>query len=192
MERSRPLVGRLRRPVAAIAALTIGLSLALSVPPVAQAEPKKTPAVVKTDVREVKPGQQFSTKSLTLKSAPARKAKAKAAGRRHPGGRHHPHAARARRLQRQAYNKSVHAPGGRRRRSRSGWPTTRPSRPATAAPRCANSTTVTRAQAQELADQFDSNMFPKESQAFSVAPDRDGSGNRSSRTSTPPVTATRS
>ena len=40
-----------------------------------------------------------------------------------------------------------------------------------------NSTTVTRAQAQELADQFDSNMFPKESQAFSVAPDRDGSGN---------------
>ena len=41
----------------------------------------------------------------------------------------------------------------------------------------ANSTTVTRAQAQELADQFDTNMFPKESQAFSVAPDRDGSGN---------------
>ena len=35
-----------------------------------------------------------------------------------------------------------------------------------------------RAQAQELADQFDSNMFPKESQAFSVAPDRDGSGNQ--------------
>ena len=43
MERSRPLVGRLRRPVAAIAALTIGLSLALSVPPGAQAEPKKSP-----------------------------------------------------------------------------------------------------------------------------------------------------
>jgi hypothetical protein len=38
-------------------------------------------------------------------------------------------------------------------------------------------TTVTQAQAQELADQFDNNMFPKESAAFSVAPDRDGSGN---------------
>ena len=56
----------------------------------------------------------------------------------------------------------------------------------------ADSTTVTRAQAQELADQFDSNMFPKESQAFSVAPDRDGSGKARSRTSMPPVTATRS
>lgn len=37
-------------------------------------------------------------------------------------------------------------------------------------------TEVTDAQAQELADQFDSNMFPKESAAFSTAPDRDGSG----------------
>ena len=37
-----------------------------------------------------------------------------------------------------------------------------------------NSTTITDAQAQELADQFDNNMFPKESAAFSVAPDRDG------------------
>jgi hypothetical protein len=40
-----------------------------------------------------------------------------------------------------------------------------------------NSTAVTRAQAEELASQFDTNMFPKESQAFSVAPDRDGAGN---------------
>jgi hypothetical protein len=39
----------------------------------------------------------------------------------------------------------------------------------------ANTTTVTRAQAKELADQFDTNMFPRESAAFSVAPDRDGS-----------------
>lgn len=36
------------------------------------------------------------------------------------------------------------------------------------------STDVTTAQAEELADQFDDNMFPKESAAFSVAPDRDG------------------
>ena len=40
-----------------------------------------------------------------------------------------------------------------------------------------NDQTVTQAQAQYLADQFDNNMFPIESQAFSVAPDKDGSGN---------------
>jgi hypothetical protein len=40
-----------------------------------------------------------------------------------------------------------------------------------------NDTTVTQAQAQYLADQFDNNMFGIESQAFSVAPDKDGSGN---------------
>jgi hypothetical protein len=40
-----------------------------------------------------------------------------------------------------------------------------------------NTTTVTTAQAQSLVTQFETNMFPKESQAFSVAPDRDGSGN---------------
>ncbi len=36
-------------------------------------------------------------------------------------------------------------------------------------------TDITDAQAQMLADQFDNNMFPKESAAFSVAPARDGS-----------------
>jgi len=45
-----------------------------------------------------------------------------------------------------------------------------------------NDQTVTQAQAQYLADQFDNNMFPIESQAFSVAPDRDGSGNVVSNT----------
>jgi len=39
-----------------------------------------------------------------------------------------------------------------------------------------NSTKVTTAQAQALADQFDNNILPKESSAFSVAPDRDGTG----------------
>jgi Immune inhibitor A peptidase M6 len=38
----------------------------------------------------------------------------------------------------------------------------------------AGTTDVTDAQAQLLADQFDNNMFPKESAAFSVAPARDG------------------
>jgi hypothetical protein len=37
-----------------------------------------------------------------------------------------------------------------------------------------NSTTVTDAQAQALATEFDITMYPKESAAFSVAPDRDG------------------
>ena len=36
-------------------------------------------------------------------------------------------------------------------------------------------TSVTDAQAQSFADEFDDNMLPKESEAFSVAPDRDGS-----------------
>ncbi|WP_432513092.1 peptidase M6 [Kineococcus sp. SYSU DK001] len=36
-------------------------------------------------------------------------------------------------------------------------------------------TTVTDAQAQTFADEFDDNVLPKESEAFSVAPDRDGS-----------------
>lgn len=39
----------------------------------------------------------------------------------------------------------------------------------------AGSTDVTDAQAQALADQFDKTMFPKESAAFSIPPDRDGS-----------------
>ncbi len=41
----------------------------------------------------------------------------------------------------------------------------------------ADTTTVTRAQAEYLAAQFDDNMYPKESAAFSTPPDRDGSGN---------------
>jgi hypothetical protein len=41
----------------------------------------------------------------------------------------------------------------------------------------ADDQTVTQAQAQYLADQFDDTIFPAESKAFSVAPDRDGSGN---------------
>ena len=174
MERSRPLVGRLRRPVAAIAALTIGLSLALSVPPVAQAEPKKTPAVVKTDVREVKPGQQFSTKKLDLKASARSKAKVAAAT---------PAVGTTRTLlalddyQGFYYPKSytLQAVGAKIEV----WVADDTSFPADdCRNQVADSTTVTRAQAQELADQFDSNMFPKESQAFSVAPDRDGSGNQ--------------
>jgi hypothetical protein len=38
-------------------------------------------------------------------------------------------------------------------------------------------TTITDAQTQALADEFDNNILPKESQYFSVAPDRDGTNN---------------
>ncbi len=38
-----------------------------------------------------------------------------------------------------------------------------------------NVNVVTDAQVQALVDEFDNNMLPKESQYFSVAPDRDGS-----------------
>src|SRR6478735_7298354 len=169
MERSRPLIGRLRRPVAAIAALTIGLSLALSVPPVAQAEPKKTPAVVKTDVREVKPGQQFSTKKLDLQSRSRAKAKSQAQAADTPA------VGTTRTLlalddyNGEIYTKSytLQAVGAKIEV----WVADDTSFPAgDCRAQVPNSTTVTRAQAQELADQFDSNMFPKESQAFSVAP----------------------
>jgi len=38
----------------------------------------------------------------------------------------------------------------------------------------ANTTTITDAQVAELIDQFDNNMYPKETAAFSTPPDRDG------------------
>jgi hypothetical protein len=38
-----------------------------------------------------------------------------------------------------------------------------------------NSTTITDAQVQHLIDEFDGNMYPKETEAFSTPPDRDGS-----------------
>ncbi|HEY7594406.1 MAG TPA: choice-of-anchor J domain-containing protein [Actinophytocola sp.] len=41
-----------------------------------------------------------------------------------------------------------------------------------------NTTTVTDAQAQELVDEFDNNMFPKETATFSTPPDRDGTNSQ--------------
>jgi hypothetical protein len=42
----------------------------------------------------------------------------------------------------------------------------------------ANTTTVTDAQAQELVDEFDNNMYPKETATFSTPPDRDGTNSQ--------------
>jgi hypothetical protein len=42
----------------------------------------------------------------------------------------------------------------------------------------ADSTTVTDAQAEELRDEFDNNMFPKETTTFSTPPDRDGTNSQ--------------
>src|SRR5690349_7732484 len=60
----------------------------------------------------------------------------------------------------------------------------------------ANTTTITDAQVAELIDQFDNNMYPKETNAFSTPPDRDGTKAliRRTRTATgasTPVMATR-
>ena len=58
-----------------------------------------------------------------------------------------------------------------------------------------NTTDITDDQVKDLITQFDTNMFPKESAAFSVAPDRDGHaqlGPRTDRAATTPAPATRS
>ena len=57
-----------------------------------------------------------------------------------------------------------------------------------------NTTDITDDQVQNLITEFDTNMFPKESAAFSVAPDRDGSehAGQTGRAVTTPAPATRS
>ncbi len=170
------------RQIAVVAATVLGLGLAATLAPGATAAPaapaKKTPAVVKTDVREIAPNKQFSTKGLSLKSSS--KAKAKVRAQAEAAGT--PAVGTTRTLlalddyKGMYYRKSytLQAVGAKIEV----WVADDTAFPAgDCRAQVANSTTVTRAQAQELADQFDSNMFPKESKAFSVAPDRDGSGN---------------
>ena len=50
---------------------------------------------------------------------------------------------------------------------------------------------VTEAQVDRLVSEFDSNMYPKETAAFSTPPDRDGTNARRSTAATTPATATR-
>ncbi len=176
---TRDRVRRRRGRIAVVAAAVLGLGLTATLAPGASAAPaKKAPAVVKTDVREVAPNKKFSTKKLSLKSS----AKAKSKVQAQAESSSTPAVGTTRTLlalddfNGTLYRKSytLQAVGAKIEV----WVADDTSFPAgDCRNQIANSTTVTRAQAQELADQFDSNMFPKESQAFSVAPDRDGSGN---------------
>ena len=176
-----PARGRARRGRALLAVgLGAALTLSVALTPGASAvaptpKPSKTNALT-SDVREVSPGTKFSTGKLSLKPAARSKVNRASAAAATPAvgttrtllalddynGRYYkkPYTL-------QAVGAKIEV-----------WvadDTAFPAGDCRAA--VAGSTTVTRGQAQELADQFDSNMFPKESQAFSVAPDRDGSGN---------------
>ncbi len=176
-ERHRTRSPSRRTHPAVVAATVLGLALSAALAPGATAAPsKKAPAVVKTDVREIAPNKSHSTKQLTLKSSARAKvrAQAEAAGT--------PPVGTTRTLlalndyQGFYYLKpyTLQAVGAHIEV----WVADDTAFPAgDCRDQVADSTTVTRAQAQELATQFDTNMFPKESQAFSVAPDRDGSAN---------------
>jgi hypothetical protein len=171
-------LGRGRLLVAAAA----GFALTASVlAPAASAAPTPSPRATTTavhgDVREVKPGTTYSTKKLDLesRSRTQRKTQQRADA---PGT---PAVGTTRQLlalddeQGAYYLKpyTLQAVGAKIEVwvADTAFPT------GDCRNQVAGSTTVTRAQAEELADQFDTNMFPKESKAFSVAPDRDGSGN---------------
>jgi Immune inhibitor A peptidase M6 len=127
---------------------------------------------LRSDVREVKPGAQFSTRNLELNTAKPSQA---AAGVTPPVGTVRTLLALDDFngiLYRKQY--TLMAVGAKIEV----WVANDTAFPAgDCRTQVAGTTTVTQAQAQALADQFDTNMFPKESAAFSVPPDRDGSGN---------------
>ena len=171
--------GRLLVATAAGFALTASLlAPAATAAPTSDPSPEGATTAVRGDVREVKPGTRYSTKKLDLAS-PGR-AQRKAEQRADAPGT--PAVGTTRQLlaldDRDGvyYKKSytLQAVGAKIEV----WVADDTAFPAgDCRSQVAGTTTVTRAQAEELADQFDTNMFPKESKAFSVAPDRDGSGN---------------
>ena len=146
---------------------------------VASAAPSKASlatASSRSGIREVPPGKKYSTAKLGAvrqQSARARALAAPAAA--DTARRHRPPVARARRLQRDPVPQGLHACAASAPTSRSGSPTTSPSRPATAGRRIPTSTQITDAQVAHLITEFDTNMYPKETAAFSTPPDRDGS-----------------
>lgn len=175
---TRPTGTLRRRAFAAVAAVT-ALGLAVAVPSTAVAEPKAKRAGVTSDVREVPLKKTYSTKKLATKKVSAKTQKRLQAESVAVGT---PAVGTTRTLlalddyNGAYYRKSftLQAVGARIEV----WVANDTAFPANdCRTQVANSTTVTRAQAKRLADQFDTNMFPKESAAFSVAPDRDGSGN---------------
>lgn len=184
---STPGAGGAARRSRLLVAAAAGFALTASafVAPAASAAP--TPAagpgsssastVVRGDVREVKPGTTYSTKKLDLTSRSRAKTKARQAA----AAAGTPAVGTTRQLlaldddQGFYYLKpyTLQAVGAHIEV----WVADDTSFPAgDCRNQVAGTTTVTRAQAEELAGQFDTNMYPKESAAFSVAPDRDGSG----------------
>ncbi|MCW2526372.1 MAG: shpI [Pseudonocardiales bacterium] len=166
-----------RRAVAAIGAGALAFSLAVAFSPAASAAPAGTTtsgAAQDSDVREISPKANYSTKNLGVQANRV-SAKAAAAPVTPPVG------TKRTLLGLDDYNGELYfkqytlkAVGAHIEV----WVADDTAFPAgdcrLAVP---NTTTVTVAQAQSLVSQFETNMFPKESQAFSVAPDRDGSGN---------------
>ena len=162
------------------AALAVGLTMTASGTPAAANHSRNKahgkPAherAMRSDVREVKPGAEYSTRNLDLTTA--RSSQAAAAAVTPPVGTVRTLLALDDFngiLYRKQY--TLQAVGAKIEV----WVANDTAFPAgDCRAQVAGTTTVTQAQAQELADQFDDNMFPKESAAFSVPPDRDGSGN---------------
>lgn len=165
---------RRRRRRGAIAAfVTGGLVVAMTLAPVASAAPTPAgaPAAQKSDVREISAKTKYSTAKLPMKAANRAKL---AAGVTPPVGTTRTLLATDDYnglLYRKSY--TLQAVGAHIEV----WVAADTSFPAgDCRSAVASSTTVTPAQAQGLVSQFETNMFPAESQAFSVAPDRDGSG----------------
>ena len=92
-----------------------------------------------------------------------------------PGGRHRAPVARPRRRRRAATTARTTRCAASATTSRSGSPTTSPF-PAGDCRSAAEHRRSPSAQVDRLVNEFDTNMYPKETAAFSTPPDRDGSG----------------
>ena len=170
---------RLRSLLALCAATATAVSV-LGVPAGARRpRPRSAPQrpATATSVRSPQIGSTGSLLGFAKPCVPRTRTAVPPSRRRDPGGRHRAAVDRASTTSTAGCTGRSTRCGRWATRSRSGWPTTPRSRPATAAHQVPGHDHRHRRAGQELADQFDSNMFPKESQAFSVAPDRDGSGN---------------
>jgi Immune inhibitor A peptidase M6 len=164
----------MRRPhlAAGMAAALVAAGLAAT-PAVAAPSAKRAP--VRSDVREISPLKQYSTAKLGLKSAKARSLAAPAAAEAET-----PAVGTVRQwialddAQGILYRKDYTLRGvGQKIEVWVANDTAFPAGDCRAA--VPNSTTVTDAQVADLIDQFDNNMYPKETAAFSTPPDRDGS-----------------
>ena len=184
-----------RSAVAALATIALTASMAVTAPAVsaAPAATKSSPAksaTPKSDVRELDPKAKYSTKKLTLGNGARAKVRAAAAGETPAVGTTRTLLALDDYnglLYRKSYTLQAVAP------HIEVWVADDTSFPAgdcrTAVP---NTTTVTAAQAQYLADQFETNMFPKESAGVQRGAGPRRQRQRRQRRRRRPATATRS